>query len=161
MFQIGDKIFYPAQGGGIIQDIQEKKILGETQLYYKVNIIHRNMQVLIPVDNTAKLGIRPVVDAQQLDSVFSTFHQGETDINFKDNQRHRIHMTKLKSGNIHEEVEIIRDLVRIGNKKKLGMTDKNMLDNARQILISEVVLVKDIPHEQASDLLDQIINTPL
>ena len=63
---------------------------------------------------------------------------------------------KIKTGDIYEEVAVIRDLLRIKNKRKLGMADKNMLDNARQILISEVVLVKDIPHEQATHLLDQI-----
>jgi CarD family transcriptional regulator len=160
MFQVGDKIFYPGQGGGVIQTIEEKKILGETQLYYTVNILHRNMQVMIPVNNTERLGIRPIVDPQELENVFTTFHDGETDTTCKDNQRQRKNMSKLKSGDIYEGAEVIRDLVRINHKKKLGTVEKNMLDTARQILISEVVLVKGIPQEQASALLDQIINLP-
>ena len=158
MFQIGDKIFYPMQGGCIILAIEEREILGETQLYYMMNIIHRNMQVSIPVDKIDQLGIRPIVNSDELENVLTTFHDGETDTSCRDNQRYRRDIIKLKSGDIYEGAEVIRDLIRISNKKKLGITDKNMLDNARQILISEVVLVKGIPLEQASDLLDQVIN---
>lgn len=158
MFQIGDKIFYPMQGGCIITAIEERDILGETQLYYMMNILHRNMQVSIPVDKIETLGIRPVVKPDLLDDVLTTFHDGETDTSCRDNQRHRRDIGKLKSGDIYEGAEVIRDLIRIANRKKLGITDKNMLDNARQILLSEVVLVKNIPLEQASDLLDQVIN---
>ena len=157
MFHVGDKIFYPAQGGGIIQTIEEKEVLGQTQLYYIVQIIHRNMQVMVPIDKIEKLGIRPVVNPQQLDNLFSTFHNGESDTSGNDNQRQRRNMTKIKSGDIYEGAEVIRDLMRISSKKKLGMTDKNMLDTARQILISEVVLVKDIPQDQASELIDSLI----
>lgn len=158
MFQVGDKIFYPMHGGGIIERIEEKEIFGQTQLYYVVNIPHRNMQVMLPLDKTEKLGMRPVVDAAKLDAVLSTIHEGETDIAMNDTQRQRLNMTKIKSGDIYEEIEVIRDLLRIKNKRKLGMADKNMLDNARQILISEVVLVKGIPHEQATHLLDKMLN---
>ncbi|GBG55331.1 CarD family transcriptional regulator [bacterium BFN5] len=158
MFQIGDKIFYPMQGGCIILAIEEREILGETQLYYMMNIVHRNMQVSIPVDKIDQLGIRPIVNSDELENVLTTFHDGETDTSCRDNQRYRRDIIKLKSGDIYEGAEVIRDLIRISNKKKLGITDKNMLDNARQILISEVVLVKGIPLEQASDLLDQVIN---
>lgn len=159
MFQVGDKIFYPAQGGGIIENIEEKQVLGKSQLYYSINILHRNMQVSIPIDKTEQLGIRPVAEPQELEDVLSTFHDGETDDSGNDNQKDRRNLIKLKSGNIYEGAEVIRDLVRFNSKKKLGTTKKNMLDNARQILISEVVLVKDIPQEQAAELLDRVINT--
>ncbi len=158
MFQIGDKIFYPMHGGGIIEKIEEKEIFGQTQLYYVVNIPHRNMQVMLPFDKTEKLGMRPIVDPDKLDAVLSTFHDGETDTSMNDSQRQRMNLTKVKSGDICEELEVIRDLLRIKTKRKLGMADKNMLDNVRQILISEVVLVKDIPHDQASHLLDRMFN---
>lgn len=159
MFQIGDKIFYPMHGGGIIEKIEEKEIFGKTQLYYVVNIPHRNMQVMLPLDKTEKLGMRPIVDSDQLDAVLNTINDVETETTaLNDTQRQRLNMTKIKSGDIYEEVAVIRDLLRIKNKRKLGMADKNMLDNARQILISEVVLVKDIPHDQASHLLDSMLH---
>jgi CarD family transcriptional regulator len=145
-------------GGGIIEAIEEKEVLGESQLYYVVNIVHRNIQVMVPIDKTAKVGMRRIVDPEKLDNVLTTFHDGETDTTIIGNQRHRANMFKIKSGDIYECAEVIRDLVRINNKKKLGMTEKNLLDNARQILISEVVLVKGILPEQAAELVDRVIN---
>lgn len=159
MFQIGDKIFYPMQGGCVIDGIEEKEVLGETRLYYTVNILHRNMQVSIPTDKIERLGVRRVVSQEQLDNVLATLHNGETDTSCKDNQRYRRDVSKLKTGDIYEAAEVIRDLVRISNRKKLGTNEKNMLDNARQILISEVVLVKDMALEQASDLVDGVLNS--
>lgn len=159
MFQVGDKIFYPMHGGGIVERIEEKEIFGQTQLYYVVNIPHRNMQVMLPFDKTEKLGMRPIIDSDKLDDVLQSFHTIEPQTTaMNDTQRQRLNLSKIKSGDIYEEIEVIRDLLRIKNKRKLGMADKNMLDNARQILISEVVLVKDIPHEQATHLLDQMFD---
>ena len=158
MFQIGDKIFYPAQGGGVIQTIEEKEVFGETQMYYSINMPHRNMQVMIPISKTEQLGIRRIVEPQQLDDLLTTFHQGESDLSGNDNQLDRKNMLKIRSGNIYEGAEVIRDLVRISAKRKLGTTRKNMLDNAMLILISEIVLVKGIPQEQASDLIERVIN---
>jgi CarD family transcriptional regulator len=157
MFQIGDKIFYPMQGGCVILAIEEREIMGDTQLYYMVNIVHRNMQVSIPVNKIQQLGIRPIVTAAELEKLLATFYDGETDNNCRDNQRYRRDIIKLKSGNIYQGAEVIRDLTRISSKKKLGATDKSMLENALQILISEVVLVREIPVEQASALIDQVI----
>lgn len=161
MFQVGDKIFYPTQGGCTIQAIEEKEILGETLLYYTVNIFHRKMQIKFPTNKAERLGIRPLVDPDKLDNVLTTFHDGETELTARDNQRIQRNLSKIKSGDIYEGAEVIRDLVRSNNKKKLGITEKNMMEDALQILISEVVLVKGITTQQASDLLDQIINIPI
>ena len=158
MFQIGDKIFYPAQGGGIIETIEEREVFGETQRYYSISMPHRNMQVMIPINKTEQLGIRHIVNSEQLDKVLVTINEGETDMSVNDSQLDRKNMLKIRSGNIYEGAEVIRDLVRISSKRKLGTTRKNMLDNALQILISEIVLVKGIPTEQASALIESSIH---
>ncbi len=159
MFQIGDKVFYPAQGGGTIEAIEEREVFGETHLYYSISMPHRNMMVMIPIDKTEQLGIRHIVESKQLDELLDTINEGETDMSGSDSQLDRKNMLKIRSGNIYEGAEVIRDLMRIGAKRKLGTTRKNMLDNALQILISEIVLVKGIPREQASDLVESCIHT--
>jgi CarD family transcriptional regulator len=158
MFKVGDKIFYPMHGGGIISTIEDKEIFGEVQAYYVVSILHRNMQVMIPVNKTDNLKLRHIVDPAKLDNMLTMLPTGETDTTISDNQRHKINLNKIKSGDIYETAEVIRDLVRSNNKKKLSLVDSNMLDNARQILISEVVLVKGIEHDQATSLVNEIID---
>ena len=157
MFHIGDKVFYPMHGSGVIKTIEEKEIEGKKQFYYVVNIIHRNMQVMVPVVMTERLRMRHIVEPEKLDHLLTTFYEGETESVLNESQRHRKNMEKIKSGDIYEGAQVIRDLVRINQKKKLGMLEKNMLENARQILISEVELVKGISQEQASNLLNEVL----
>lgn len=158
MFQIGEKILYPMHGACVVHSIEEKEVLGESQTYYIVNINHRNMQVMFPQNNVVKIGIRPVVEQNVLDDVLNTLHTGDTDTTIRDTQRNRYNLNKIKSGDIYEGAEVIRDLVRLNKKKKLGLVDKNMLDNACEILTSEMGLVKGLSHEKASELLSKIID---
>ncbi len=154
MFQIGDKVLYPMHGAGIIEAIEEREILGNKQLYYVMNI--RSMQVMFPMGTT--LGIRPIVDSNILDDVINNFHYGESDTSLNPNQRYRSNMNKIRTGDIYQGAEVIRDLLRMGKKRALATGDKAMLDNAQQILLSELILVKGIPQEQALDLFNQVIN---
>lgn len=158
MFEIGDKIFYPIHGAGIVEAMEEKEILGKKQIYYIINMPHKHMQVMIPKENIAVLGIRKVVPLDILEDVLMFFHRGKTDLTINHIQRHRININKMKSGDIYEGAEVIRDLVRISKKKNLGTEDRNTLNNAQKILISELVLVKGIPQEQAVNLLNQVLN---
>jgi len=151
MFQVGDKIFYPMHGGGIISAIEEKEVLGETNLYYILNLFHRNMQVMIPADKQARLGIRPII----------TFHAGETDLTIPTSRRPRQNLEKIRCGSIIQSAEVIRDLVRIGSHKKLGAVEQSMLNNLLQLFISEVILVHDITPEEASAMVDQVITLPI
>jgi CarD family transcriptional regulator len=155
LFQIGDKIVYPMHGAGVIEAIEEKEILGEKRLYYVMNF--RNMQVMFPIGKTSNIGIRQVVDSDILENVLTIFNHGESDPTPNQNQRYRINMKKMMSGDIYEGAQVIRDLIRIGKKRVLATGDKKMLDNAQQILISELVLVKGIAEEQAANLLNQVI----
>lgn len=161
MFHIGDKIFYPLHGGGLISAIEEREILGETQPYYILNLQLRNMQVMVPTNKLNLHGIRQVVAPDELNNVFETFYDGETDITIPTNQRPRKNLDKIRGGNIFQGAEVIRDLARINSKKKLGTTEKNILDNALQLLISEVSLVKEISLDQATLLVDELVNAPL
>ena len=154
MFQIGDKVLYPMHGAGIIEAIEEREILGNKQFYYVMNI--RSMQVMFPMGTT--LGIRPIVDSTIIDDVISNFHHGESDTSLNPNQRYRSNMNKIRTGDIYQGAEVIRDLLRMGKKRALATGDKAMLDNAQQILLSELILAKDIPQEQALDLFNQVIN---
>jgi CarD family transcriptional regulator len=156
MFDIGDKIFYPLYGAGIVDAIEEKEILGEKQLYYILNMNLRNLQVMIPIRKADNLEIRDVVNVDILEDALSMFHHGEPIPTVNQyHERRRINMDKMKSGDIYEGVEVILDLMLLNNKKKLGVEDKSMLDNAKQMLISELVLVKGLAKDEAAELLNR------
>ncbi len=159
MFQVGDKVLYPMHGTCIIHSIDETDILGETKLCYVLYIPQSRMQISIPKDKAVALGVRKVVNPDILEKVLDGFNLGDTDPIIFENQRYckDINKKKMKSGDIYEGTEIIRDLTRKSQRIKLGADDTNMLNNARQVFISELMEIKGIPQEQADNLLDEVL----
>ncbi|WP_261798134.1 CarD family transcriptional regulator [Brevibacillus massiliensis] len=157
MFQVGDKIFYPIHGAGIIEAIEEKNFLGENHLYYVLNMLLRELHIMVPVEKISSLGIRQIVDSTVMERVLASFHEGEPEVMANANLRFRINTDKLKSGDIHAAAEVIRELLWISKQKGLGTGERMMLDHAQQVFMSELALVKGIDAEEAFDLLRQAI----
>jgi CarD family transcriptional regulator len=155
LFQVGDKIVYPMHGAGVIEAIEEKEILGEKQQYYVIKMPIGNMQVLIPMGKASDVGIRLVVDMLTLENTLLVFHDRELEQLLPWNQRYRINMDKIKTGDIQKGAEVVCDLMRMNERKTLNISEKRMLDNAKGILISELALVKGFTENQAIDFLNE------
>ena len=162
MFKVGEKIFYPLHGAGRIIGIEEKEILGEKESYYILDMTLKDLKVMIPVGKTASLEIREVVELDILDDALAMFQHAEQTIqDIPYLQRQRVNVDKMKSGDIFEGVEVILDLTTRNSKKKLGIADKSMLHNAKQMLISELVVVKEIDIDEATQLLRESSTTSM
>ena len=158
MFQIGDKIVYPMQGAGIIESIDVQDFQGEKKKYCTIKLPINKMQIMIPMDKIENTSIRLIVDNSTLESAFRLFHNGEeTDESLNYKQRYKLNSEKMKTGNLKESIEVIRDLVHLNKDKKLNTNEMEMLRNARKCLISEVGLIKGIPEDQANELLENRI----
>ncbi|WP_172799184.1 CarD family transcriptional regulator [Bacillus sp. FJAT-29814] len=155
MFQIGDFIVYPMQGAGVIEAIEEKEILGEKQQYYVINIPSSKMEVMVPIGKEKKSRIRLVSDSITLEKVLHNFYYGQTDTNLSMKERYKINLEKFKTGDIQECAEVVRDLMRINKKKALNQSEKQLLESARKIFISELGFIKGISENQATDLLNK------
>ncbi|EGK13297.1 CarD family transcriptional regulator [Kroppenstedtia eburnea] len=155
LFQVGDKIVYPLHGAGVIDAVEEKEILGKKQRYYIIHMSLGNVQIMIPADRIDDMGLRHIVDPDTMENVFLLFNDDPSASSGSWNQRFRMNMDKMKTGDIFKTTEVIRDLAQINKEKSLGTGEKKLLDNAKQILISELVLVKEIEEEQAIQLLDE------
>lgn len=154
LFQVGNKVVYPMHGAGIIEAIEEKEILGEKKNYYVIHMSIGNMQLLVPVGKVSALGIRLVVDRQTMEHVLDTFYHGQSDTSLPWSQRYRLNMDKMRTGTTCEGAEVVRDLMRRKQEKALNSSEKKMLDSAKQILISELVLVNGVTETEAEHLLD-------
>lgn len=146
LFQIGDNIFYPMHGVGIIKAIEEKEISEEKQQYYVIKMLIGNMQVMIPTGKSSS--IRPVTDIIALKHIINIFHHGESDKSLPWKQRYKVNTDKIKTGKIQECTEVVRDLMRMKKEKTLNTSEKKMLDNAHEFLISELGLIKGITENQ-------------
>ncbi|ENQ3078209.1 CarD family transcriptional regulator [Bacillus sp. WLY-B-L8] len=154
LFQIGDKIVYPMHGAGIIEGIEEKEILGEKQKYFVIRIPISNMEVMIPMKKMIQSRIRLIADILTLENVLLIFQYGESDDSLSWKQRYTQNMEKMKTGEILEGAEVVRDLIRRNKVRALNTSEKQMLDNAQKILISELSLIKGITENQAIELLN-------
>jgi CarD family transcriptional regulator len=113
------------------------------------------MQVMIPIGKVLKSRIRLVADVLTLEHVLDVFQYGQTDTTLSMKERYKINTEKLRTGNIQEGAEVVRDLMRLNKKKALNSSEKQMLDSARKIFISELGIIIGITENQANDLLNK------
>ncbi len=157
MFSIGDKIVYPMHGAGIIGEIEKRKILGEIREYYILNVPCGDMKIMIPVDSCEEIGVRPVAASATIKNVLRILKDNSSDMPSNWNRRYRENMDKLKTGDVEEVAEVVRNLTRSDREKKLSTGEKKMLANAKQILISEIALVENIDPAKATKLINDSI----
>lgn len=153
MFHIGDRIVYPMHGAGIIVDIEEKKILGEVHKYYVMQISVSDMKVMLPVNNTETIGIRKISSDDAANEAINHFHTCSEDGNDNWNQRYRENIEKLKGGALIDVATVAKTLLLRDRKKSLSNAERKMLSNAKNILISELVLAKDKTYTEIEQLL--------
>lgn len=158
MFKIGDKVVYPMHGAGVIEAIEEKEVLGKKRKYYIMRMPIGNMKVMVPLDNVNEVGLRRVVGMEDIENVMAILKQEDTDMSSNWNRRYRANMEKIKTGNIFEVAEVVRNLVHRDKDKGLSTGERKMLENARQILISEMVLAQGKEEEQVESLLEDVFD---
>lgn len=157
MFNIGDKIVYPMHGAGTIDSIEEKDILGEKQSYYILRM-PGEVKVMVPIKNAEQVGVRSIIDKSSADKVFKILEQDETEMNKNWNKRYRDNMDKLKSGDIYEIADVVRNLSFKKKEKGLSTGENKMLTNAKQILVSELVLAEQSNTDEMEEIVNNKIN---
>ena len=158
MFNVGDKIVYPMHGAGTIDSIEEKDILGEKQSYYILRM-PGEVKVMIPTAKAEAVGVRNVIDKQSAEKVIGILEQDETLMDKNWNKRYRDNMEKMKSGDIYQVADVVRNLSFKQKEKGLSTGEKKMLNNAKQILVSELVLAEHATEDEVEKLVDSKINT--
>ena len=157
MFDIGDKVSYPMHGAGLIKRIEEKQILGESRSYYIIHIDHGNMDVMVPVLDCEKVGLRPIAGKDAIDGVFTALGGETREMDSNWNRRNRENMERLKTGSLDEVAGVIRDLVRTDRIKKLSTGEKKLLSNAKIILASELCMVMNKEESEILQMIEEAI----
>ena len=157
MFKVGDKIVYPMHGAGVIETIEERSILDERQSYYIIKM-PGEVKVMVPTAKAEEIGVRNIIDKETAGKVINVLEQDSTEMSMKWNKRYRDNVEKMKSGDIFEVADIVRNLSFKQKDKGLSTTEKKMLLNAKQILVSELVLVESKGKEEVEELVENKIN---
>ena len=158
MFNIGDKIVYPMHGAGTIESIEEKDILGEKQAYYIIKM-PGEVKVMVPTSKAEDIGVRNIISKESTAKVFNVLENDSTEMSSNWNKRYRDNMEKMKSGDIYQIADIVRNLSFKQKDKGLSTAEKKMLTNAKQILVSELALTEATTTEQMENVVNDKINT--
>ncbi len=157
MFKVGDKVVYPMHGAGVIEGIEEKEILGESQQYYILRLPTKNMKVMLPTNNIEQLGLRDVVSETAVPAVLKKLSGEQSEMSSNWNRRYRNNMEKVKTGDILDVAEVVRDLELMDRDRGLSTGERKMLANTKQILVSELALVQDKEKSEIELLIDSTI----
>lgn len=160
-YHIGDKIVYPMHGAGIIESIEENEILGKKQKYYIMKMPIGDMKVMIPLDSMESIGIRDVIDVEEADRVLEEFKNCKTDMDANWNKRYRENMLRIKSGDIYEIVYVVKNLMYRDKSRGLSTGERKMLNSAKQILVSELVIAKSLKQSEIENIMDELVNIEL
>ena len=153
MYNIGDKIFYPLHGAGIINNIEEKNILDEITKYYIIEM-PGGVTVMLPVDKSEELGLRPIISEDKANEIINNFTQINPEQADKWSTRFQENKNKMKTGDVDEITDIYKNLTLRNKVKNLSTSEKKMLMNAKQSLLSELSFSLDKPYEELEIILD-------
>ncbi len=158
-FQVGDKAVYPAQGVAEIVGIDEKEISGKVHRFYSLKILDSDMRILVPVDKAEQVGLREVVQEDQIREVYDILKEKEVHIDKQTwNRRYRGFMEKIKTGSLFEVAEVFRDLYRLKTTKTLSFGERRMLDTAKGLIIKELSVAKKTTEGKVERELEKLFS---
>jgi len=157
MFKIGDHIVHPMHGAGVVEGLERR---GEQdQVYLVLRLYSGNLKVLVPADKVKKLGVRRVIEKEEIESVVKVLQQEDHDDNNLPNwnHRYRANLEKIRTGDVFAVAEVVRSLMRQDQKKGLSSGEKRMLESAFQILSSELVLAGDMELGEVENMIKDAV----
>ncbi len=161
MFEVGDKVVYPHHGAGTVLAKELHEIRGERREYLTIEILQPPMTVMVPVDNAESAGLRPVINERAVGEVLSVLVAEGSEMPAQWNQRFKRNQEKLRSGDILELAEVVRNLERRQQDARLSPGEMQMLERARRVLVSELMYARRVDEEGASQLIDDALSGKL
>ena len=156
-FKVGETVVYPHHGAAVIEAIESRNIKGVERKYLVLRVKQGDLTVRVPADNVDLVGVRDVVNAEGLERVFDVLRQPYTEEPTNWSRRFKNHVEKLKSGDIYQVAEVVRNLTIRERDKGLSAGEKRMLAKARPILVSELALAEKVAEDRAEVLLAEVL----
>ena len=157
MFAAGDRVVYPLHGGAIVKEVQERDQNGAKVEYYILAMLFESMTVALPMASAEKLGLRTIGDEGTLAIIEAVLHENPDVQAVKSiswNRRFQLYMDKIKSGSVVEVAKIFKLLTLLERNKKISVGERRLLHSTKQILQSEVMLIRNIDAQEAGNWLD-------
>ena len=160
MFKVGDKVVYPHHGAGTVVKKEQREVLGQKRDYLTIKILHNDMTVNVPCENAEKVGLRRVIDEVMVEKVLKALQGSGTVMPKNWNRRFKHNRDKMKTGDIFELAEVVRNLSLRDHEKGLSTGEKQMYVKAKKILASELMYAKAMSEDEAAAWLDEVLAKP-
>jgi CarD family transcriptional regulator len=157
LYKVGDKVVYPHHGAGTVVKREKKEVLGEKREYLTIKILHNDMTVNVPAENAERVGLRKVIDEEAVKKVVKYLTSGGTEMPKNWNRRFKHNRDKMKTGDIYELAEVVRNLALRDGEKGLSTGEKQMYVKAKKILASELMYAKTMSEDEALEWLEDTL----
>jgi CarD family transcriptional regulator len=147
-FKIGDRVIYPNQGLGVIEDIQQEAYNGESFKVYHLRILANNTLVLVPSTSTDEIGIRKLISKLSVKEIFDFMKNGDIEVTMNWKGRYKEHVNLMKSGTILDMVAVLKSLFYLSLIKPLSFREKKMMEKAKELVVTEISVASCLPSEQ-------------
>ncbi len=157
MYEVGDKVVYPHHGAGTVVKKEVRAVLGQKREYLTIKILHNEMTVNVPCENVEKVGLRKVIDEEMVAVVLKALTGNGTQMPKNWNRRFKHNRDKMKTGDVLELAEVVRNLSLREQEKGLSTGEKQMFVKAKKILASELMYAKGLDEDGAAAWLDEVL----
>jgi CarD family transcriptional regulator len=158
LFKVGEKVVYPHHGAGTVVKKENREVLGEKREYLTIRILHNDMTVNVPTENAELVGLRKVIDEEMVGKVLKALTGTGTAMPKNWNRRFKHNRDKMKTGDIFELAEVVRNLSLRDHEKGLSTGEKQMFVKAKKILASELMYAKQMDEDEAAAWLDEVLS---
>ncbi len=154
-FSIGDKVIYPNQGIGVVEDIQKEKYFGQEFRIYHLRIVANDSKIMVPSSNAEEIGIRRLISLDTIGEVYDFMRSGAVEVSMNWKGRYKEHVNLMKTGSILDMAVVLKSLYYLNLVKPLSFREKKMMEKAKELLVTEISEVMDSTSEDIeSKLLD-------
>ena len=158
-YKVGDKVVYPHHGAGKVLKKEKKEMLGERREYLTIKILHNDMTVMVPSDSAGRAGLRRVIGEEEVERVLAVLREDMSVMPKNWNRRFKHNRDKMKTGDVFELAEVVRNLAIRDFEKGLSTGEKQMFTRAKKILASELMYALDMEEKEAEEYLDDLLET--
>jgi CarD family transcriptional regulator len=157
-YEVGDNVVYPHHGAGKVAGKEIKEVLGEKREYLTIKILHNDMTVMVPCENATRAGLRRVIGEDDVKRVLSVLRDDVSQMPKNWNRRFKHNREKIKTGDVFELAEVVRNLAIRESEKGLSTGEKQMYTRAKKILASELMYALAMEEDEAEDHLEELIS---
>jgi CarD family transcriptional regulator len=148
-FQVGDKIVYPNQGVGVVEQIFSRNVTGQSEGFYRLKLESSGLSVMVPVTNVENVGLRRVAKHRDVELVLHYLNNGSCKAPQDWKGRFKANSDKMRSGSLQQVAEVFKSLLVLSQAKPLSFREKRMLERSWQLLVDEIASVRGWAKETA------------